>query len=168
MREFSGWMSYYCALLSSGGCVTVTNLVFSPSRAGMLCAACRSRRSLLFRLTSGTSTFAINVAVRLPASHELRRVIAVVQLINKIRPDAAGGSARMDCRSGAGQHFTEQDATVIGTFLGLLGPHILTSSTFRSQRTMTIKVKRFTAISPCFDCYLAQNARRTMKDERRK
>lgn len=72
------------------------------------------------------------------------RVIAVIQLINKQGVDAdcggllAGSAGSTSCEAIAGAGFTEQDAAVIGTFLGLLGPHIFQSSIFQSK--VNIKV----------------------------
>ncbi len=64
------------------------------------------------------------------------RVIAVVQLINKMgRMDDGGGRA-----SCAGMHFTHQDMAVIGAFLSLLGPHIFESSMVQPKRKMNIMV----------------------------
>ena len=67
-----------------------------------------------------------------------KRVIAVVQLINKQGKLLDGGGRD----SFTGMHFTSQDEAVIGAFLSLLGPHIFKSSMLQPKRKMNIRVRR--------------------------
>lgn len=72
-----------------------------------------------------------------------------MQLINKQGAGTGDGSisdpANTSCEAAAGVHFTEQDAAVIGTFLGLLGPQIFQSTMF--QHKVNIKVREDISIT---------------------
>ena len=70
-----------------------------------------------------------------------RRVISVVQLINKQAPSYDAAASLDNAVAAAGKQFTAQDEAVIGSFLSLLGPRILDSIVMKFKKKVSIEVR---------------------------